>query len=246
VEVDVRAFVEDGAELGDNVKIGPFSSVLSGSVIEDGCIIESHCVIGHPSKIESQGADFSATSSKVADFLIKEPLTRIGEGSIIRSGSTIYRHVRIGKKLRTGHNALIREHVALGEHCVVGTQAILDGYIKIGSRSMIQSQCYITQSVRIENGVFIAPGCTFLDNKKMILGEGLERIVVEDYVRIGAGTRILPGVTIGKYALIGAGSVVTKSVRSKAIAYGAPAKIIALQRDDEIKRYVNSIQNWGY
>lgn len=244
MEIDVRASVDHNARLGDNVQIGPFSSVLSGSIIESDCIIESHCVIGHPTKMESQKADFSAFSSKVADFRVKEPTTRIGAGSIIRAGSIVYKCVKSGGKLRTGHNALIREHVTLGDSCVVGTQAVLDGYIKIGNKSMIQSQCYITQSVRIGDGVFIAPGCMFFDNKKIILGEGLAGITVEDYARIGGGTRILPEVTIGKYALIGAGSVVTRDIPPKAIAYGIPAKVKGRQSNEQIKEYVNSIKGW--
>jgi len=196
------------------------------------------------SKFELQKTDFSITSPKVTEFIIKDPVTRIGEGSIIRSGSTIYKHVVIGRKLRTGHGALIREHVTLGDNCIVGTQAILDGYIKVGNKSMIQSQCYITQSVKIGTGVFIAPGCILLDNKKIILGQGLNGPTVEDYVRISAGTKILPGITIGKCALIGAGSVVTKDIPSKAIAYGVPAEVKAFQSDEDVKEYIGSIKGW--
>lgn len=237
-------YVEDGAKIGDNIRVGPFTQILSGSVIEDNCVIGSHCIVGHLSKFELQKTDFSITSPKVAEFVIKEPTTRIGKGAIIRSGSTIYKHVVIGRKLRMGHGALIREHVTLGDNCIVGTQAILDGYIKVGNKSMIQSQCYIAQSVRIGNGVFVAPGCIFLDNKKIILGQGLDGPTVEDYVRVSAGTKVLPGITIGKYALIGAGSVVTKDMPSKAIAYGVPAEVKAFQSDEEIRKYVGSIEVW--
>jgi len=244
VEMGFGAYVEEGAKIGNNVKISPYASVLAGSIIGDNCVIGSHCVIGHPSKLQLQRADFSATSPKVKDFIVKEAVTRIGEGSIIRSGSIIYNHVIVGRGLRTGHNVLIRENIVIGENCVVGTQAILDGYARVGNNSFIQSQCYITQSVSIGNGVFIAPGCIFIDNKKIILGEGLEGIRIEDYVRIGGGTKILPEITIGKYALIGAGSVVTKDVPPKAIAYGAPAKVKAFQSDKEIKEYIDSIKGW--
>jgi len=239
-----KAYVDDEAKIGDNVSIGRFAEILSGSIIESNCVIGSRCIIGHPSKLELQKADFSATSPKVSDLIVKEPVTKIGDGSIIRSGSTIYKHVVVGKNLRTGHSVLIREHVTIGDNCIVGTQAILDGYIRVGSGSMIQSQCYVSQSVRIGNGVFIAPGCVFLDNKKIILGQGLDGATIEDYVRISAGTKVLPGVTIGKYALIGAGSVVTKDIPPKAVAYGVPAEIKAFQKDEEIEKYVTSMANW--
>jgi acetyltransferase-like isoleucine patch superfamily enzyme len=242
----VDAYVDDQAETGDNVRVGRFAEILAGSVIGDNCIIGSRCIIGHPSKLELQKADFSASSPKVSDLVVKEPVTRIGEGSIIRSGSTVYKHVVVGKNLRTGHDVLIREHVTVGDNCVVGTQAILDGYIRVGSGSMIQSQCYVAQSVRIGEGVFLAPGCVFLDNKKIVLGQGLEGATVEDYVRISAGTKILPGVTVGKYALIGAGSVVTKTVPAKAVAYGTPTTVQRFLTDDEIRAYVDSMKAWRH
>ncbi|MDH5779771.1 MAG: N-acetyltransferase [Candidatus Bathyarchaeota archaeon] len=243
-KIVAEAYVDGEAKIGHNVSIGRFAEVLSGSVIGDHCIIGSRCIIGHPSKLELQKVDFSAASPKVSDLIVTEPVTRIGAGAIIRSGSIIYRHVVIGEKLRTGHSILVREHVTLGDNCVVGTNAVLDGYIRVGSNSMIQSNCYITQSTRIGNGVFISPGCAFFDNRRIVLGEGLERTTISDYVRIGGGTTILPGITIGRYALVGAGSVVTKDVPPKVIAYGVPAEVKGFQTDEELQKYVDSIETW--
>ncbi len=244
VDLGYGAYIEDGAQLGRNVEIKPFAVVLSGAVVEDNCIVGDHCVIGHPTKLQLQQADFSATSPNVARFVIKEPATRVGEGSIIRSGSIVYQHVKIGKNLRTGHNVLIREHVSLGSNCVVGTQAVLDGYIKMGDRSMVQSQCYVTQSVSIGKGVFIAPGCIFMDNKRIILGKGLAGITIEDFARIGGGSKILPGITVGTHALIGAGSVVTKDIPARAVAYGAPAEVKRVQSEADINEYLATITDW--
>lgn len=244
VEVGYGAYIQEGAKIGKKVEIKPFAVILSGAVIEDNCIIGDHCIIGHPAKLQLQKTDFSATSPKVADFIVKEPIARVGEGSIIRSGSTIYRHVKIGRKLRTGHNVLIREHVALGDNCVVGTQAVLDGYISLGDRSMVQSQCYIAQSVKIGKGVFVAPGCIFMDNKNMILGKGLAGIRIGDYARIGGGAKILPNITIGEHVLIGAGSVVTKDIPPRAVAYGVPAEVKRFQSEAEIKEYMDTIEEW--
>lgn len=244
VEIGYGSYVEDRAQIGDNVRIGNFAHVFSGAIIGNKCLIGDLCSIGHPSKIQLQKTDFSSTSSKVREFIIEDPMTKIGEGSIIRSGSTIYAHTKLGQAMRTGHNVVIREHVTIGRNCIVGTQAILDGYLRVGDKSMIQSQCYITQSVRIGKGVFIAPKCVFLDNKKIILGKGLGGINLEDYVRIGGGTTILPEITIGKHALIGAGSVVTRNVPPKAIAYGTPAHVKGFQSDPEIQEYVTSVMKW--
>lgn len=244
VKTGFGSYIEGEVKIGDNVAIGNFTHVFSGAIIQSDCTIGDNCTIGHPSKLQLQKKDFSATSKKVEEFIVKDRLTKIGEGSIIRSGSVIYTHTTVGQRLRTGHGVLIREHVTLGNNCVVGTQAILDGYIKVGDHSMIQSQCYVTQSVKIGNGVFIAPKCVFLDNKKIILGQGLCRIVLEDYVRVGGGTTVLPEITIGKYALIGAGTIVTKNVPPKAIAYGTPIEVKGFQTETEIKDYVDSVMKW--
>jgi len=243
-EIGPNAYVDDEAEIGNNVSIGRFAEILSGSIIGDNCIIGSRCIIGHPTKLQLQKTDFAATDPKVAGFIVKEPLTKIGEASIIRSGSTIYKHVVVGKKLRTGHNVLIREHVTIGDNCIVGTGTVLDGYIRVGSGSYVAGHCYVAQSVGIGNGVFIAAGCIFSDNKTMILGQGYEGATVEDYVRIGMGVMVLPHVTIGKHALIGSGSVVTKDIPSKAVAYGTPAKVQRFLTDDQIRAYVNSVKAW--
>lgn len=242
--IGLNAYVDEKTEIGANVSVGPFAEVLSGSVIEDNCVIGSRCTIGHLSKLELQKVDFSATSQKVLDLLVKDPVTKIGAGSVIRAGSIIYKHVIIGNRLRTGHNVLIREHVTIGDNCVVGTQAILDGYIKMDDRSMVQSQCYISQSVVIGKGVFIAPGCIFMDNKRIILGKGLARTRIGDYARIGGGAKILPSVTIGKYALVGAGSIVTRDIPPRAIAYGIPAEVKRFQSESEVKEYVEKITEW--
>ncbi len=109
---------------------------------------------------------------------------------------------------------------------------------------MVQSQCYITQSVTIGKGVFIAPGCIFMDNKRIILGKGLAGITIDDYARIGGGSKILPEITIGKHVLIGAGSVVTKDIPSRAVAYGIPAEVKRFQSEAEIKEYMDTISEW--
>ncbi len=243
-EMGSTAYVDDGAEIVNNVSLGRSVEILSGSIIGDNCIVGSRCTIGHPTKLQLQKTDFAATNPKAADFIVKEPITKIGDASIIRSGSTIYKHVVVGKKLRTGHDVLIREHVTIGDNCIVGTRAVLDGYIRVGSGSYVAGQCYVGQSVVIGNGVFIAAGCIFSDNKKMILGQGYDGATVEDYVRIGMGVMILPHLTIGKYAVIGSGSVVTKDVPERAVAYGVPAEVKKFQSEAEIREYMASIAEW--
>ena len=109
---------------------------------------------------------------------------------------------------------------------------------------MIQGQCQLTQSVRIRRVVIIGPGCLFFDNKRIILGEGLNGSTVEDFVRIGGGTKVLPEVNIGKYSMIGSDSLVDRDIPEKALAFGVPAKVQRILNKLEIELYVKSITEW--
>jgi len=98
--------------------------------------------------------------------------------------------------------------------------------------------------MRIGKGVFVAPLVSFSDNEKALPGEGNQGAVVEDFVRIGIGAKILPKITIRRGALIGAGAVVTEDVPEKAVVYGTPAKIHGYLEEEELKKYINSIMSW--
>jgi len=194
-------------------------------------------VIGHSSKKELIGIDHSYKDSKLKDLIVEDAATYIGESSVIRSGSVIYTHTKIGKGFSSGHYAIIREHTTLGEHCLVGSHTVLNGYSKIGERTRINTGCALPQSMRIGRGVFVAPLVSFSDNEKALPG-------VEDFVRIGIGAKILPKITIGRGALIGAGAVVTEDVPEKAVVYGTPAKIRGYLEEEELTKYVDSIMRW--
>lgn len=213
-------------------------------VVLSNCKVGEFCIIGHPTKKEITGADITSESTDVKKFLVKDGVS-IDDNGIIRSHSIIYNNTRIGKNFRGGHRILIREHTTLGDNVTVGSGAIIDGYVKIGNNSQVQSNCYIAQSVSIGNGVFIAPCVSFYDNKKIILNvkNDLDGAVVEDYARIGGGSVILPGVRIGRFSLIGSGSVVTEDVPEKSVAYGNPAKIVRKLTKEEIDEYLNSVRD---
>lgn len=236
--------IKKNAVIEDNVKIGAYTVVHSHAKIKSNVTIGSHCVIGHPSKKELIGIDHSYEDPKLKDLITKDPATVIGEGSVVRSGSVIYTHTKVGEKLNTGHYAIIREHTNLGEHCLVGSHTVLNGYSKIGERTRINTGCALPQSMRIGKGVFVAPLVSFSDNERAMPGEGNEGAIIEDFVRIGIGAKILPNMTIGKGALIGAGAVVTEDIPQRAIVYGAPAQIKGYLKEEELNKYVDSIMKW--
>ena len=142
---------------------------------------------------------------------------------------------KIGRKTKIWHNVQIREGVEIGENCIIGKNVYIDLGVKIGNNCKIQNNCSIYHGTTIGNGVFIGPHVVFTNDKipRAINEEGslktatdweAGKIFVETGASIGANSTILPNVTIGKFAMIGAGSVITKNVPNYALIYGNPAR----------------------
>ncbi|MGD2249944.1 MAG: DapH/DapD/GlmU-related protein [Candidatus Methanofastidiosia archaeon] len=242
--ISPHATIGKDVELGESVEIGRGTIIYSNVIIGDNTKIGPYCEIGHPTKLQAEGSDFSYQSERLKRF-INPPETIIGEKSVIRSQTIVYGAVKTGEKFKTGHRAFVREHTTLGRKCVVGTNAIIGGYCSIKDLTKVQTAAFVCQSVVLGRGVFVAPYVSFYDNKKIILGDyGLQAARVGDYVRIGGGSVILPQVVIGDTSVIGAGSVVTKDVPEHTIVMGNPAQVYGVQSEDDIQTYIKSVEDW--
>jgi len=233
---DQETIIENDSDIQD------FSTIHPGVKILEKSKIASYVTLGHISK-STLSKDISRDSSRVKDFIVHKPETILGKGSIIRSYSTIYTNVLAGKII-TGHHILIREHTVLGNNCLIGTGAVIDGYCRVGDKSQIHQNCDIGQAARIGKGAFIGAHTVLSDNNKMVrdVKYDLSGPTIEDFVRVGINCMVLSDVVIGKYSLIGAASVATKSIPKRSLAYGNPARVIRDLKQEEIDEYVNSIK----
>lgn len=137
------------------------------------------------------------------------------------------------KKTAIGRNSRVYDQVNL-YGCKIGKNTKIDSYVyieegvTIGDNCKIRPFVFIPTGVVIEDNVFIAPNVTFT-NDKHPRAHGDWRLLttrVKKNASIGAGTTIVPGVEIGENALIGAGSVVTRSIPDNSIAVGIPARVV--------------------
>jgi UDP-2-acetamido-3-amino-2,3-dideoxy-glucuronate N-acetyltransferase len=153
--------------------------------------------------------------------------------------NTIFPAVKIGDGTRLGNYVMIRSDTTIGAQCTIGSYVDIEGDVTIGSHVSLQSGCYITRGVVIEDDVFCGPRIVTLNDKRIIHRRpGLTFVRDAPRIlraaRVGGGSVLLPGVTIGANAFVGAGSVVTKSVAEGAIVAGNPARVIGMVRDEEL------------
>jgi acetyltransferase-like isoleucine patch superfamily enzyme len=132
--------------------------------------------------------------------------------------------VRLGENVELGHNVLIRENVNVGNNTLIGTNVAVDGHCNIGSNVSIQTGVYISAYCTVKDTVFLGPNCMLLNDKYMKQAKyKLRGPTVQEGASIGGNAVIMPMVTVGKGAVVGAGSVVVKNVKPKTIVAGVPA-----------------------
>jgi acetyltransferase-like isoleucine patch superfamily enzyme len=153
------------------------------------------------------------------------PSADVEDGAVIGEGSKIW------------HLCHIRKQAHIGEECVLGRGVFVDVGVQIGSRVKIQNYVSVFHGVVIEDGVFVGPHVCFTNdmlpravNPDMSLKAADDWTLVETRVRagaaLGANSTIRCGVTIGRWAMVGAGSVVTRDVPDYALVVGNPARLI--------------------
>lgn len=135
----------------------------------------------------------------------------------------------LGAGCKVWNQAQIREGAELGEKCIVSKNVYIDEYVKIGNHVKIQNNVNVYHGVIIEDDVFLGPSMTFTNDmypRAFNSNWQITKTLVKKGASIGANVTIRCGVTIGEYATIGAGSVVTRDVPAHALIVGNPARQI--------------------
>jgi acetyltransferase-like isoleucine patch superfamily enzyme len=133
----------------------------------------------------------------------------------------------IGPGTRVWAFAHISRDVTIGEECNIGDHCFIESGVVIGDRVTIKNGISIWRGVTIEDEVFVGPNVVFVNDtypRSKIYREEITETLIQKGASIGANATLLGGITIGQYALIGAGSVVTKSVDDFELVYGNPAR----------------------
>jgi acetyltransferase-like isoleucine patch superfamily enzyme len=201
------SYISPGAQLGDEVEIGPFSIVHKNVIIGNRVKIEAYCELGISTKL-GDGTPFS-----------------IGDDSLIRSHSVFYESSTFGPGLTTGHHVTVREKTVAGLGFQIGTLCEIQGDCSVGDYVRFQSNVFVGKKTTIGNFVWILP-YVVLTNDPTPPSHVLIGCTIEDYASISAASVVLPGVTVGHHSLVAAQACVTKNVPPNMVVAGVPARVV--------------------
>lgn len=133
----------------------------------------------------------------------------------------------IGENTRVWQFCVILEDAIVGDNCNICSHTFIENDVKIGNNVTIKCGVQIWDGITLEDDVFIGPNVTFtnesIPRSRIFDKSYFQRTLVKKGASIGANATILPGIEIGVYALIGAGSIITKNVPNYTVWYGTPA-----------------------
>ena len=143
----------------------------------------------------------------------------------------------IGPGTSVWNQAQVRERARIGSGCVIGKNVYVDTGVVLGDRVKVQNNVSLFHGVRVEEGVFIGPHVCFTNDRvpRAVTPDGVPKTdadwevsptLVRYGAALGANSTILPGLTIGRWAMVGSGSVVTRDVADHELVAGNPARRI--------------------
>ena len=135
----------------------------------------------------------------------------------------------VGQDTKIWQFCVVLEHAVIGDNCNINAQVLIENDVVIGNNVTVKSGVQLWDGTRIADDVFIGPNATFTNDpmpRSKQYPEAFLGITLKQGASIGANATLLPGITVGKKAMVGAGAVVTEDVPAYAVVVGNPAKVI--------------------
>ena len=158
-------------------------------------------------------------------------MTRLLEinGVKIHPSAEVSEHAVIGKGTYVWNQVQVREKCQIGNNCILSKDVYIDFDVIIGNNVKIQNGVSVYHGVEIEDDVFLGPHMVFTNDlyPRAFIGDfKVYKTIIKKGASIGANSTIICGTSVGEYAMIGAGSVITKDVPAHALVIGNPGRIV--------------------
>ena len=155
----------------------------------------------------------------------------MGKNYFVHESSYIDDDVEIGEGTKIWHFCHIQKGARIGKNCSLGQNVNVSNHVIIGNNVKIQNNVSVYEGVELEDGVFCGPSCVFTNDltprAEFPKGStGYKKTLVKHGASIGANATIVCGNTIGEYAMVAAGAVVTKNIEPYTLVAGVPAKAV--------------------
>lgn len=209
--------IGEDVHLGNNITLYPQVKIGRGSVIMDNVVLGRVPIS-------------NKTITRQTEAVFK-PLV-IGEDSIINTNVVIYTGCTIGQNVLIGDQSALREDCTIGDGAIIGRGVMMLYNCQVGNFSRVHDQVQFVGNTLIEEHVFISLGVTMANDNNIYLSRfGLGEIslqgpTIRKFAVIGANSTLLPGVEIGKGAMVASGGVVTRDVDPWTIVFGVPARLM--------------------
>jgi acetyltransferase-like isoleucine patch superfamily enzyme len=147
----------------------------------------------------------------------------------IHPSATVDESATVGEDTKIWINVQVRDGAVIGRNCILSKDVYVDHGVTIGNNCKIQNSVSVYNGVTIEDDVFVGPNACFTNDRVPRAFNADWQVtptLIAHGASIGANATIVCGITVGRYAMIGAGSVVTKDVEPFALMVGNPARLI--------------------
>lgn len=247
-EISDGVKIDNLVHVAHNVRIGKNTLVVAGSVICGSVEIGESCFIGANSTIREHIKIGNGVTIGMGSVVTKDvpdgetwagnPARKLENKKYFKHSTSIVESDEIGEGTKIWANSHICSSAKIGKNCVIGEGVYIGPNVSVGDNCKIQNNSLIYEGVMIEDSVFLGPNTVTTNDLYPEVGGDwknsgrFQNTIFKEGCSIGANSVIVCGTTIGKGALIGAGSVVTKDIPDGCIAYGNPASIKNKKKND--------------
>jgi len=210
-----------------NVIIGEDTNISNNVVIYPNTIIGKKVEIQDNAILGKYPIGISTSNIKLKN---KYDSLKIDDGTNIGCSAIIFVGTMIGKNCLIGDLAHIREGCKIKSNTIIGSSVTVNVNTTVGEYVKIETACHLTGNMIIEDHVFFGPEVTTMNDKYMgRTNSSKDKSIGPHIMRgavIGSNASILPGITIGRNVMVGAGAVVTKNIPDNKVVIGNPARIL--------------------